>query len=338
MKLEILLDHLGIVNNKPNILFGAILKAGPARGPLPLPAVYCLLIDKSASMFGAPLDLAKAFTREFIRHLPANALLAIVTFEDSAEILFELDEIDDEKQVVECIAGGIECGNGASNFSGGWLFAREVLAEAPAEYQRRLIFLTDGEQTEGISDNRILERIAAECHREGIGVATVACGEANTPLLAQLALAAGGHFHEARSNEDLHRIVAAELGGLLPVAAQNIRLRLKRLEYCDSIEPLGDHRDHAAEMGPHTVEYQVRDLLAGEERSVCFNLQVASFPCVEGEPHLTLEGEPLLELELLYDAVTPEGVEFMSASQVIYAEKAQPPPLLRKVSPTISFL
>jgi hypothetical protein len=340
MKIEILLDHRAVLENRSPVFFGARLRADHVPTPERAPAAHCLLIDCSASMDGERLPRALRLAQEFVRHLPDGAKLAVIAFNEQAEFVFGPDLVED-KPAVEAMIGGISLSRNGANFSGAWLLARQMFLQIAPDRARRALVLSAGEFIHGLRAENVLTRLAQQGREEKIVLSAVACHErgmagGGASLLDNLAVAGGGFFHDLSQRQDFSQIISRETGGLLPVAAQNVRLRLKRLDLCDSIEALGEHRNHVADVGDASLEFCVRDLLSGEEQPICFYLETARMPCIENQPVSTVEGEALLELELSYDSIRPEGIQRRACRQIVRASPQQEPCELQNAAPLIS--
>jgi hypothetical protein len=317
MNIETILDHQTILENRrPDAFFAVRFKAPDPPAPNTEPAAYCLLLDQSASVGDRAFELARRFATQFVRHLPANCLFSLVTFHETAEALIDLGPLTD-KSALQAIIGEIQPVDYGTNLSAGVLLAREQLVHAPDfTVRKKIILLTDGEHTAGIRDETLLAQITAESD-----ISIVQLGSANSALLQSLSTS----FHPKLSGENLLPIIETELGALQPLAAQNIRLRLKLLEFCEKIEPLGLR---CSEFSDGWFTFQIGDMLAGEERTLCFNVTVALLPWIDDEPCASLANEALLEIEAGYQEITAS-----SAAPKSFATTVRIPTLANTIYP-----
>jgi Ca-activated chloride channel family protein len=151
-------------------------------------------------------------------------------------------------------------------------------------------------------------------------------------LLADLASVTNGQFYDVDSPEQLPAIFAQELDGLQKLAVQNLRLRLKRLDFCESFELLSGYP--SVDLPDGRKEFAVGDLVSDEERILCFTLEVLALPWVQGAPVVSLEGERLLELEILYDEIGEGGIVSRTHQQTVRVQ-ATPNPEEVKVNETV---
>lgn len=302
MKIETILDHQTILENRrPEAFFAVRFNAPEFPCPVLAPAAYCIVIDQSASIEDRARQVARRFATEFIRHLPANALVAIVTFHEKAESVFDLAPIAD-KSAIQALINDIESIDHGTNLSAALLLGREQLYHAPPNIAtRKILLLTDGEHTAGVRDEKLLEQLATDFGAQGVSITTLHLGHTNPAFLDRLS----SSYYANLSGENLLGVVERELGGLLQIAAQNVRLRLKRLEFCENIEPLGLV---ASEKSEGWMTFALGDMLTSEERTLCFNLTVPLLPCIEDQPCASLANEALLELEAGYESVSAEAI------------------------------
>ncbi|HEU5430446.1 MAG TPA: VWA domain-containing protein [Thermomicrobiales bacterium] len=168
--------------------------AASARAPLDL----ALVVDRSGSMAGGKLDLAKQAIDEALRRLGDDDRVAVVAYDDQIDLLQELAPAT--PRVVarsRLLLAGIEP-RGATNLAGGWLTGCRELTLAPAEQGRvrRALLLTDGQANVGVVDPGELAARAAELRRMGIGTTTLGLGLGfDEDLLSAMAEAGGGNFH-----------------------------------------------------------------------------------------------------------------------------------------------
>jgi hypothetical protein len=296
MKVDIILDHQSILENRRStIFFAARLQCEPSPVTTE-PAAYALIIDANN-----PSDLVLRLAENIIRHLPSNAEVSIFNAAEPGEPIYSLGDVSDKESLIALVSR-IDPAI-SENLSALWpLGCRELKKSSAA--QRKIIYLTHDPDIE-----RLLSLPTAAAAQEGIVTSILAArpGPAEN-VLQHLARAGGGILRKNFSYDELNAITAAELGGLLRPAARNVRLRLKALDFCEGIEALGAHRDFQNEGKDGWSEFMLGDCLAGEDRTICFNLEVQPLPCVDCQPITSLEDEPLVELAIEYDEISPESV------------------------------
>jgi Ca-activated chloride channel family protein len=177
----------------------------------------------------------------------------------------------------------------------------------------------------GIVDPVQVQGIAASgLERQGGRTSCLGFGDGyNETLLGALAKATNGDFHDVDSPEKLPAIFAHELDGLQALAVQNLRVRLKRLDFCEHIFGLNDYPFVTLPDG--RTEIAIGDLVSEEERVAVFALEVLPLPLLNGQPVASLEGEALLEAELAWDEISATGITSKTWSQVVRVQATQNP-------------
>lgn len=322
MKIETYLDHQTILANQARPVFFAVrITADCLTQPRPNPAAFCVVLDRSGSMAGPPLEHAKQAAALAVKHLRSGDLFSLVTFESDAQVVVPLQTVKDKQAVQQAIAD--ICDGASTNLSGGWLLGRDELRKAPPGVGRRLLLLSDGHLNAGIVEPAAVQQfVAAGLEHDAIRTACLGFGDGyNEDLMAELARSTNGAFYDADSPEKLPGIFTAELDGLQRLAALNVRLRLKRLDFCESLVALGEYP--AVQLPDGTCEFALGDFVSEEERVVCFGLEVLPLPCINNQPVTTLEGEDLLGLEVAFDELTADGIVSRTFAQKIRIQATQ---------------
>ena len=324
MKTEPLLDHATILANQARpIHFALRFTADEVAMAARRPAAFCVVLDRSGSMEGRPLEHALTATRTAIKNLRKEDHFALVVFDDAAQVVVPL-AVAKAKTAWRNAVNAIKDGGG-TNLTAGWMLGRDELAKAPEGFSRRLLLLTDGQLNVGIVDPVQVQGIAASgLERQGGRTSCLGFGDGyNETLLGALAKATNGDFHDADSPEKLPAIFAHELDGLQALAVQNLRVRLKRLDFCEHIFGLNDYPFVTLPDG--RTEIAIGDLVSEEERVAVFALEVLLLPLLNGQPVASLEGEALLEAELAWDEISATGIASKTWSQVVRVQATQNP-------------
>ena len=324
MKITTHLDYQTILANQPAPIYFALrLEASNQSAARPMPAAFCLVLDRSGSMNGKPIQGAKEAAQVAIRNLRPNDLFSVVVFGSAARTLIPLQAATNKQPFLQAVSE-IQS-SGSTNLTGGWMLGRDELLKAPAGHTRRVLLLSDGHLNVGIIEPAQVRQIVTDGLEQGaIRTSSLGFGDGyNEDLLAEVATVTGGVFYDAVSPEKFPAIFGAELDGLQKLSAQNVRLRLKRLDFCEEYVPLGEYPSVRLPDGRH--EFAVGDLVSSEERIVVFALSVLPLPTVDGRPVVSLEGEQLLELELAYDEIVAEGISSKTFTQIIRIQSTQDP-------------
>jgi Ca-activated chloride channel family protein len=187
-----------------------------------LPLNLCLVIDRSTSMQGARLDNVKGAAHQIIDELHDEDMLAVVTFNDRAEVVLpsrsNINRARAKAQVSTIWAsGGTEILQGIQT----------GLAEIEKSHSKRvtshLILLTDG-QTYGDEKDCLAEARQAGARR--IGITAMGIGEDwNDALLDEIASQSGGVSAYIASPNQVRTLLQQRVRGLGTIFAQSVTLK-----------------------------------------------------------------------------------------------------------------
>jgi Ca-activated chloride channel homolog len=250
------------------------------------PLTVALVLDRSGSMQGDKLTMAKRATLAALDRLDERDQAAVVVFDDRIDVLQGAAPATAAmKEHVRALLGRTEA-RGSTALHEGWATGcRAIVGDALPERAgrlARLMLLTDGIANVGVTD---VERIASEAdgvrERAGISTSTFGIGaDYNESLLAPMATAGGGQFHHLRTTDDIARAFLGELGLLFAVAAGRVALELD-VDPGMTAEVVSEYRLKARDSSHYQVA--IGDLLAGEERHLVLRF---GFPAVGQLPDL----------------------------------------------------
>ncbi len=325
MKTSLSLDYSSILANEARAVNLAVTFEAPNTVPSrPEPVAFVLVLDRSGSMQGAPLEAAKKAAISVVRNLRPGDWFGMVIFDSDAQTLLPISDSRDQSITIRTIEG-IEPG-GATNLTGGGSLGRGLLSSAPSQCPKKILLLTDGMANVGIIEPDRIEFLAGQaCERSNIRTSCLGFGDEYTEdLLRAMASASGGEQHDANNPEHLPKIFETELEGLQRIAVQNLRIRTTPTHSLDDYELLGSY-PRPIKNG-QSREYAIGDLVSDEQRVVVFSLSVLPLPLLEdGSPVASWDGEKLLDLELCFDAITEWGVEIRREERSVSVRPVQDP-------------
>jgi Ca-activated chloride channel homolog len=195
------------------------------RAPLDL----ALVVDRSGSMAGGKLTLAKRAIEEALRRLGEDDRVAVVAYDDQLDLVQPLAPATPRVAArARLLLAEIEP-RGGTNLAGGWLTGcRELtLAAAEAGRVRRTLLLTDGQANVGVVDPDELAERAAELRRMGVGTTTLGLGLGfDEALLGAMAEAGGGNFEFIADAGDLAACFDREVRELTAIAGLGVTFGL----------------------------------------------------------------------------------------------------------------
>jgi Ca-activated chloride channel homolog len=191
-----------------------------------LPVNLALVIDRSGSMEGEPLEYVKRACSYVVDMLTPDDLLTIVTFEETVEVLMPARRVTDPNLIKQHVAR-ITAGNTTNLFDGLYAAGSQVASVPFAGYVTRVLLLTDGEPTAGLKDFASIVNQVAELKARGITVTALGFGpEYNEELMAGIARRSGGNYYYIARPEEIPDVFRREVEQVLGTVARNARLTL----------------------------------------------------------------------------------------------------------------
>ena len=275
-----------------------------ARAPMNV----SLVLDRSGSMSGEPLEYSKKACQFVAEQMGANDQLSLVAFDNHVQTVLAPQPVTNKDAIKHKISA-IHPG-GSTSLSGGLLQGIEYVSNGKkASSVNRVILLSDGHANVGITDRGKLEEIAKEFHSAGIGITAMGVGNGfDEELMEGIADNGGGNFYFIEKPEDIPGIFAQELDGLLSVVAQNVRLTIRPAN--ESAVTVNQIFGYAAEETDRGLEVSLGDVYDQEVKSILLEVTLP--------PHTTGKHD-VLSIQWSYMDVT-DGAELCSLDDNIEAE------------------
>ena len=291
MKPVIRLEHALVAVEAEHDVNVMLELTAPAPEPSTVrpPIAIALVLDRSGSMSGEPLETAKRAAIWLVERLGPNDRVAVVTFDNQVDLVSPpVAPGPGLTAAIKAIHPG-----GMTNLSGGWLKGREVLAGLDAAMPRTLILLTDGHANEGITEPRSWSGSPTRRRRDRITTTTIGFGDGfDEDLLLAMADAGRGNAHYAATVEELPAIFAKEITGLTKLVAQNVSIELRPRPAVEVVTIWNDHPTTPVAGG---LQIALGDAYAGDVRRLVFALRI---------PHLASFGPAsVADCVLRYTAV-----------------------------------
>ena len=256
---------------KSNRFVLAEIVAPPSRREHGRPPVnLAFVLDRSGSMNGEKIRLAKQAIEASITRLHDDDRFAIVVYDEQIDVVVGSTRATAVARRT-AVARLSEIGaRGSTNLGEGWLRGCEqVAAELSAQGVNRCLLLTDGLANQGITDRGELATHARELRTRGVSTTTFGVGDDFDEVLLQaLAAAGGGHFYYIASAAAIEDLVTSEVGETLDVVARDVLVQVTAPAGV-GVESLSPHQTR--ERGGRT-EIIVGDLTADERVSVVLRL------------------------------------------------------------------
>ena len=202
------------------------IRANAGRAGARLPLNISLVLDRSGSMEGEPLEYAKRACAYVVDLLEPDDILSVVTFEEGADVIMPARRVRD-KALVKDYINRIYTGNTTNLYEGLMTACQQVASVKTANTLNRVLLLTDGEPTAGTRDFASIVGQVAEQKSRGITVTALGFGpDYNEELMAGIARRSGGNYYYIARPELIPEVFRRELDTLMRITARNLRLRL----------------------------------------------------------------------------------------------------------------
>ena len=232
------------------------------------PLNLCLVIDRSGSMEGPPLDYVKQACAYVVDMMGPNDVLSIVTFEETVDVLMPPQRVTN-KQLIKDGIQRLMPGNTTNLYDGLLLGAQQVMASPDPGRATRLVVLTDGDPTAGIKDFTALVNHAGEIKERGITSTFLGFGpDYNEELLHAMAKRAGGNYYYIPRPELIPEVFRTELEKLMTIVARNLQLEVKTARWVTMRAPgVGN-----------SASLQLADLERGSSLQQVFDFEFQNHP------------------------------------------------------------
>lgn len=219
-------------------------EAGPPEiGTPPAPAAaprnLVLVLDRSGSMAGAPVQHLRGAVLDTLAALADHDTIAIITFGSEVETVIEATRVDQARALTDRIAR-IEPAGGAALYDAISQGAAQLRRYAATAGANDLVVLTDGPATRGPREADDFLRQVAALTQEGFRVSTIGLGnDFDEDLLAALARTGRGRFTFAAQPAELPAALAAAVHPQRRAVARLLSLRLDFRDYCNALTAHG---------------------------------------------------------------------------------------------------
>ncbi|MDF5717877.1 MAG: VWA domain-containing protein [Rhizonema sp. NSF051] len=278
-----------------------------------VPLNLCLILDRSGSMNGQPLETVKRAANNIVDRLNPEDRLSVVVFDHHAKVLISNQVLDKPERIKQQI-NRINA-DGGTSIDEGLRLGIEELAKGKKETISQAFLLTDGENEHG--DNNRCLKFAQLATNYNLTLNTLGFGDNwNQDVLEKIADAAGGTLSFIQQPEEavdafgrlFNRMITVGLTNayLLFSLVPNVRLA--------ELKPI-------AQVAPDTIELPVQqeaggqfavrlgDLMKDVERIILANLYIGHLP--EGR-------QTIATLQIRYDDPTQNQTGLLS--QIIPVE------------------
>lgn len=242
----------------------ADISAPPApRRTQRLPVNVALVLDRSGSMGGEKIRLAREAVAHALALLAPDDRFTLVVYDDEVEVLVESTSATGEAKRLALQRLAQVDARGSTDLAGGWLAGvTQVLGHLAMQSVGRCLLVTDGLANVGLVEPDALAARAREWKEHGVSTSTFGVGrDFDERLLQQIAASGAGHFYFIETPQQIPDLLASELGETLDIVARDAALVVT---VPDGVEatPLGSFPLDAA---GRVVRVNLGHLVSGQE-------------------------------------------------------------------------
>ncbi len=250
------------------------VRAPDRKGEQRPPMKIAIVIDRSGSMSGEPLENAKAAARQLVSRLDAGDRFSIVAYGSDTDVITPSTVATNDAKQRAMRAIDAIYDDGGTNLSGGLIAGRdELLPYRSADSVSRIVLISDGQANEGIADRAQLADLARATSARGLSITTIGVGlDFDEHTMTTLAVSGAGNYYFAESSDMLAQIFDDELTKVGQTVATDVRVALTPAAGVEILEAYG--YDIIREGGRTLVN--VADLRAGETRKVIVRVRVTA--------------------------------------------------------------
>lgn len=187
------------------------------------PLNLAIAVDVSGSMQGPNIAHLREGLFRMLDDLRPQDRVSLVAFNAEAQLLVESVAGDDPDFAA---AIGTLSADGSTNVYAGLRRAYEAVRAHEAQgHQNRVILLSDGEATAGITDDARVVEMSRQYNELGFGLTTVGVGQRFDPdLMRELSIAGGGAFYFLEDGEAVREVFEEEVQAFLVPLATDVRI------------------------------------------------------------------------------------------------------------------
>jgi Ca-activated chloride channel family protein len=260
--------------DKVTLMLDLTAPANPKHQSRPGQAVQVVL-DRSGSMQGAPLDAAKGSLLKLIERLAPQDSFGLVAFDDNALVIAPTRTMADHhmpslrKAIREMQTGG------STDISAGYLMGLRELTRVQAVGGSTLLLISDGHANSGEQDPKFFTEVATKSATQKVTTSTIGLGTGyDESILEALSQGGGGAHRFAGSIDEAVGAIAAEVDDLLDKTIVNAVLRLTPTAAMTTAPAIEILQRLPYWKDGETYVLQLGDLFSGENRRFVIDLDV----------------------------------------------------------------
>ncbi len=228
LKLTARLSHPYVGTGRSDVFVTVDVQGVEVPGATRAPVNLALVIDRSGSMSGFKLNQAKQAARQLVSQLKGSDRLAIVHYGSDVKSMDGLLATEENKDRLLKYIDGI-WDDGGTNIGSGLSVGRDLVLKAKSDFKvNRLVLISDGQPTEGITELSGLTDIVREVRSFGISVSSIGVGDDfNEQLMEAFAEIGGGAYAYLQDASQLAVIFQKDLNAAGTQVAKGVTLTFR---------------------------------------------------------------------------------------------------------------
>lgn len=250
------------------------IAAPPGAAMLPRsPVSLAIVIDRSGSMHGAPIENARTAALTALRQLAPDDAFSVVTYSTAAEVVLPVQPASDANKAAARAAIESIYDDGGTCISCGLTAGAAELAKTPVRGGlRRMLLISDGQANEGLYDRDELAQLAANQAARGASISTIGVGlDFDETTMRRLAEVGRGNYYFVEDTVALSTVFNRELASLGKTVASDVRLVVTAARPSVVIE---EAYGYPMVKQGNSVVIPISDLRAGETRKVVLRVKL----------------------------------------------------------------
>jgi Ca-activated chloride channel family protein len=283
-----------------------------------VPLNLCLILDRSGSMEGRPLETVKEAAGQLVDKLKGGDRISVVAFDHRAKVIIPNQAIDDPTDIKRKIKK--LRASGGTAIDEGLKLGMEELSKAPKDSISHVFLLTDGENEHG--DNIRCLKLARLAVEYKITVNSLGFGDDwNQDVLEEIADAGGGTLAFIERPETaleefgriLNRIQSVGLTNAYLLVSLMSKVRLAELKPIAQVAP--DTIELPVQKEEDKIVVRLGDLMTDVPRVVLVNVYIGQLP--EGK-------QAIADLQVRYDDPSTGENSVISEPFLVEADVVKP--------------
>jgi Ca-activated chloride channel family protein len=260
--------------DKVTLMLDLTAPANPAQSTRPGQAIQVVL-DRSGSMEGQPLDAAKGSLLKLVNRLAPQDAFGLVAFDDSALVIVPTRTMADHhmpslRKAIRDLQTG-----GSTDISAGYLMGLRELTRVQATGGSTLLLISDGHANAGEKDPKFFQEVSTKSATDKVTTSTIGLGNGyDETILEALAQGGGGAHRFAGSIDEAVGAIAAEVDDLLDKTIVNAVLRVTPTSAMSGVPVIEIVQRLPYWKDGETFVVQLGDLYSGENRRFVIDLDV----------------------------------------------------------------